>query len=133
MTRPAFGLNRLASRAVRGPLSVIFPVLCLALLFGCASPPAPSSGAGPERSGAQQTTGPKRIVAVTPGTPLAFNERVSRAVVSGPYRGGPELEWLVNSSLTIVDDRGTRLGQLAEKPPTTENGLWKGFPDGPME
>jgi peptide/nickel transport system substrate-binding protein len=68
-----------------------------------------------------------------PSQPLAFYERVARAVAQGPYRGGVDLEWLLNSALTVVDDKGVLRGQLAEDAPTADNGLWKLFPDGTME
>ena len=95
----------------RKTAAVLFSLLSLALVAGCIAPQAATPGAVGERSGAPaRASTPKRIVAATPGSPLAFNERVARAVVSGPYRGGPELEWLMNSALTIVDDKGPGSG-----------------------
>jgi peptide/nickel transport system substrate-binding protein len=77
--------------------------------------------------------GPTRLVASAQVDPRAFNSQVARAVAGGRLRGGPELEWLVSSGLTVADDRGALQGQLAEAAPSTENGLWKLFPDGRME
>src|SRR5688572_12532708 len=111
--------------------------ICLLLtLFAACGPAAAPSGRGAE--GARSTegsapSGPKRLLAAAPSQPLAFYERVARAVAQGPYRGGVDLEWLVNSALTVVDDKGVLRGQLAEDAPTVENGLWKLFPDGSME
>src|SRR5437773_2011397 len=89
--------------------------ILLALLTAC----SPTRGAsGPGGQGAQAVegavAGPKRLLAAAPSQPLAFYERVARAVAQGPYRGGVDLEWLVNSALTVVDDKGVLRGQLAE-------------------
>src|SRR5687767_10202111 len=97
----------------------------LVLIVGCASAGAPGGAAqrsstAPEGRAAQ----PKRLVASIQADPKAFNDKVARATSSGPVRGGPELEWLMNSGLTAVDDRGVKHGQIAEAAPSTENGLW---------
>jgi peptide/nickel transport system substrate-binding protein len=107
--------------------------LLVLLAAGCA--PTGNSGAQERQASAEgrSAAGPKRLVAVAPAQPLAFNERVARATAAGPYRGGIDLEWLLNSALTVVDDKGVLQPQLAEHAPTTENGLWKVFPDGRME
>jgi peptide/nickel transport system substrate-binding protein len=65
--------------------------------------------------------------------PRAFHEGVNRASTAGPPRGGPELAWLLNSGLTVIDDRGEVQGQLADAAPSIENGRWRLFPDGRME
>src|SRR5436305_1276375 len=112
------------------------PVAWLALavlLAGCVSAGAPGEAAqrgsaAPESRPAQ----PKRLVASIQADPKAFNDKVARATSSGPIRGGPELEWLMNSGLTAVDDRGVMHGQVAEAAPSTENGLWVVHPDGRM-
>ncbi len=51
----------------------------------------------------------------------------------GRVRGVNELELLVHAGLTIENDAGDRLPQLAETVPSIENGLWKVLPDGRME
>src|SRR4051794_37727654 len=90
-------------------------VLLLTLLAAC-SPGAGSPSRSVEGARAADvggSSGPKRLLAAAPAQPLAFYERVARAVAQGPYRGGVDLEWLVNSALTVVDDKGTLRGQLA--------------------
>ncbi len=55
------------------------------------------------------------------------------AVGSGTIPGGDAIEELVNSGLTLLDNRGTLHPQLADAVPTLENGRWKLLPDGRME
>jgi ABC-type transport system substrate-binding protein len=47
--------------------------------------------------------------------------------------GAGAVDRLVSSGLTVTDDAGVRLPQLAEAVPTTDNGLWRVLPDGRME
>jgi peptide/nickel transport system substrate-binding protein len=94
---------------------------------GSSSPPAAGLSAG------EAGRAPSRLVASIQADPRAFNGQVARGISGGRIRGGPELEWLVSSGLTVPDDRGTLLGQLAEAAPSAENGLWKVLPDGRME
>lgn len=111
-------------------------LLWLALvLAGCAPSardPAPP-GTIPQSGDREPGRGTSRLVASIQADPRAFNGQVARAIAGGRIRGGPELEWLVSSGLTVPDDRGELRGQLAETAPSTENGLWKLFPDGRME
>ncbi len=110
-------------------------IASLLLLVGCAAggrQSAPAGGASVESEPAARGA-PKVLVAGMQTDPRAFNSQVARATSSGPIRGGPELEWLLNAGLTIVDDRGVMRPQLAETPATVENGGWKLFPDGRME
>jgi peptide/nickel transport system substrate-binding protein len=112
----------------------VWSIALLAIVTGCTSAGAPGgpaqrSGAAPDSRAGQ----PKRLVASIQADPKAFNDKVARATSSGPVRGGPELEWLLNSGLTAVDDRGVLHGQIAEAAPSTENGLWVVHPDGRME
>ncbi len=108
-------------------------LLLVLLVIGC----GPSNPTGtPDRDAASASApaiGPKRLVASLQADPRAFNDKVALATSSGPIRGGPELEWLLNSALSASDDRGALVGQLAEAAPSIENGLWKLLPDGRME
>src|SRR5687767_10303056 len=86
--------------------------LGLALIAGCA-PAAPSPtlpSAAPQSGDREPTRGPSRLVASIQADPRAFNGQVARAVAGGRIRGGPELEWLVSSGLTVPDDRGALQG-----------------------
>jgi peptide/nickel transport system substrate-binding protein len=47
--------------------------------------------------------------------------------------GTSEIEKLVNSGLTVQGARGPLEPRLAEAVPTTDNGMWRVFPDGRME
>ena len=40
---------------------------------------------------------------------------------------------MIHAGLTLVDGQGVRRPQLAEQVPSTENDLWRVFPDGRME
>jgi peptide/nickel transport system substrate-binding protein len=109
--------------------------LILMLVAGCA-PGERARGTGEPGSQARESgtvRAPKRLVVSTQVDPRAFHEGVNRASTAGPPRGGPELAWLLNSGLTVVDNRGDVVGQLAETAPTIENGRWQLFPDGRME
>jgi peptide/nickel transport system substrate-binding protein len=115
--------------------SRIWLALVALLLAACSS--GPTSGATPPGVGRPSesitNSAPKVLVAGMGTDVRAFNQRVARATSSGPLRGGPELEWLLNGGLTKVDERGNTIPELAEAAPTVENGRWKIFPDGRME
>lgn len=99
--------------------------LLLALTLGCAGP------AGNVRADTAAPTQPKRVVAAI----------ISQAnILSWKLSAGTELragidtvEQLIHAGLSLVDDQRLMRPQLAEAVPTTENGLWKVFPDGTME
>jgi peptide/nickel transport system substrate-binding protein len=98
------------------------------VLTACAptSGPTVASNAGQVSSGA-----PKRMVAAMMSDPPAISRE--NLAASGSIQGGDVLEALVNSGLSIPDQSGTLLPQLAETLPTVENGLWKVLPGGRME
>lgn len=99
------------------------------LVAACA--PQPSVG-GPQTSSAPQSLAPRRIVLAIMDNPPTLNERIS-TTGGGAVLGGAELERLVLTGLVRKDDRGVLRPQLAEAVPSTENGLWRVFPDGRME
>ncbi|HZT07124.1 MAG TPA: hypothetical protein VFC51_08850 [Chloroflexota bacterium] len=82
------------TRTVRA-LWEIAPVFSLVSRAG---PGRAGSRSGEIPAGTVQATGPKVLVAAAPANPVGFSERVSRAVVQGPYRGGVDLEWLLNGT-----------------------------------
>jgi peptide/nickel transport system substrate-binding protein len=111
-------------------------VSSFALVVAACGPAGSPGAVPPPASGADApdpSTTPTRLVASIQADPRAFNGQVARGIAGGRIRGGPELEWLVTSGLTVPDDRGTLQGQLAEAAPSAENGLWKVLPDGRME
>jgi peptide/nickel transport system substrate-binding protein len=75
---------------------------------------------------------PKRISVGIMIEPQAFRSQLSRSSL-GSIPGSQELEQLVNAGLTIADQQGKLVPELAEAVPTVENGLWKVLPDGRME
>jgi peptide/nickel transport system substrate-binding protein len=89
-----------------------------------------------ERSSAEDTTArapgaPKRLVAAMMSDPPTISRE--NLAASGSIQGGDVLEALVNSGLSIPNDAGTLVPQLAEAVPTVENGQWQVFPDGRMQ
>lgn len=102
---------------------------CLAVLIaaGCASP-APGGGASDRQSAAQ--AGSKRIVAAITGDPHTVYQKLNPQSAT---RGIDALEKLVHVGLTANNDQDVRIPRLAEAVPSTENGLWRTFPDGRME
>jgi peptide/nickel transport system substrate-binding protein len=123
-------MRALGQRLVRGAA-----VVAALVLVGCASGgrSAGAPGVAPAAGEPAARGAPRVLVAGMQTDPRAFNTKVARGTASGPIRGGPELEWLLNSGLTMVDEKGVMRGQLAETPPTVENGGWRLFPDGRME
>src|SRR5205823_4661451 len=56
-----------------------------------------------------------------------------RFVVSSNNAGYNEMSGLYKSKLTVYNDAGVLIPQLAEQVPTLDNGLWKVLPDNTME
>ncbi|HEY3118212.1 MAG TPA: peptide ABC transporter substrate-binding protein [Chloroflexota bacterium] len=100
----------------------------LALMIGCAAPPAN----GPTVGSSGPNAGPKRIVAAINSNPPTLSSSDIGAG-SGTYQGGDAIEDLINGGLAVVDNRSTLVPQLSEMVPSTDNGLWQVFPDGTME
>ncbi len=100
------------------------------LVAGCA--PARSVGQSPAQGG-QTAASKKQIVVVARGEPYTLNRTISDAQ-PGAVAGIMEIAWLLNTRLGDVQERQRVVGtRLAEVAPTTDNGLWKVFPDGRME
>lgn len=90
----------------------------LAVSCAAPSPAAQSGSAAPSAPAA-----PKRISVAALVDPSDWRDNRARPFVPG----------LTMSGLTVEDETGARRAQLAEAVPTTENGLWRVFPDGRME
>jgi peptide/nickel transport system substrate-binding protein len=80
----------------------------------------------------EQPRATKRITAAIKGEPKTLSRTVS-GIGSGQVQGSAELERLINTGLSLLDDSGTLRPGLAEQIPSPENGLWKVLPDGTME
>ena len=106
----------------------LFVLLALALT-ACAGPGPAAPQAS--RSDGERSTTPVRIRAAIQGEPRTLSRTMNGNV--GRVRGVNELELLIHSGLSVENNEGTRLPQLAETLPSIENGLWKVFPDGRME
>lgn len=102
--------------------------LAAALLVSCA-PARPGAAPAAEAPAPQGVAGPRRIVAAIKTVPPFLYQKLNPANVSG----GPELCDLVSAALAVRDDRGELVPRLAAAVPSTENGLWRVFPDGRME
>ncbi len=106
--------------------------LILVLVASACAPATPRSSEGGGSSSASGSTTPRRISVGIMIEPQAFRSQLSRSSL-GSIPGSQELEQLVNAGLTIADNQGRLVPQLAEAVPTVENGLWRVFPDGRME
>ena len=103
--------------------------MCVVVLAACAPPrTAPPGAAGTDGA---QPAAKKKIVAGVPGDPAIFSNMLARAG-AGNAGGVGEIERLLNTGLSVIDDRGALRPVLGESVPTTENGGWQVFPDGRM-
>ena len=101
--------------------------LLAAVLLASACGPADRRGqAGGEST--HQAAALKRITAA-----MFADPKVLHSALAASQTGLGYLYDLVNSGMTIVDNRGFRRAQLAEDVPSLENGLWRLLPDGRME
>lgn len=108
--------------------AVVFPLIIAALIAGCASPQV---GAGTQGS-AERISAPKRVVTAIRGNPK-FVPSSLNAGGGGRIDGNSELSGLTSSGLSLEHPNGQRVPLIAEAVPTTDNGLWRLFPDGRME
>lgn len=108
-------------------------LLAAAIFLAACTAPAQPPGASPARPvpEAQRPPGPKRITAAVVSNVPTLVDRLAAGGVGVP--GLPDLERLISPGLTIADAQGALRPLLAEAAPTTENGLWRVFPDGRME
>lgn len=103
-------------------------LVALTAVVSCA-PTAPAQDR-PIGSAESPRSGPiKRVTAAIP----AELTTVHGALNAGAGGQGRAIQELVLAGLTTADPLGNLYPQLAEAVPSTENGLWKVFPDGRME
>jgi peptide/nickel transport system substrate-binding protein len=106
-----------------------FPVVGLLLAVACAPTP---QGSAPAIGEAQKPGQPKRVVAAIQSNPPTLSaEQVGAG--SGTLQGGDGLEDLVNGGMSMLNNQGGVVAQVAGQVPSIENGLWKLLPDGRME
>jgi len=107
-------------------------LLCalLVILAGC----APAAREAPTGSGTAskvaEARAPKVMVASIFGVPPSLDQRF---VISSNNAGYLELGGLYSSKLSVYNDDGVLVPQLAENIPTLENSLWRTLPDNTME
>jgi peptide/nickel transport system substrate-binding protein len=109
--------------------SPLWPIAVAALLVAISCSPDPAAKRPSQGSVPAPSVGQKRLVAAVAIEPEFLYHQLNPSHV----RGGNALEEMVNAGLARMDDRGALGPQLAERVPTTENGLWTVLPDGRME
>jgi peptide/nickel transport system substrate-binding protein len=106
------------------------------VVLSCAPAPraAPAGGGQAATANSASVAAPKAITAAFLSDPPTLMNRVNSAVAGGRTSAGiSELADIVNSSMTVVAERGAVEPRLAEAVPTLENGLWRVLPDGRTE
>lgn len=119
----------MASRAKR------LAFVCLAALVAltaCAPAEVRTTGAGGESESARPAV-KKRINAAAMGALTTVSGLLAISGTGSNLPGTGEVERLLNAGLTSRGATQPLEPLLAEALPTTENGLWKVFPDGRME
>lgn len=101
-------------------------------LFLLALACAPAPGVRPSESGTSPSPARKRITAAIQGQPVSVIYAVQTGAASNTP-GVDAIEEMVAAGMTHLDAQGKLVPQLAEAIPTTDNGLWRLFPDGRME
>src|SRR5581483_6135530 len=111
-------------------IAVLLAIIASVVACSGGGQAGPAARAAPAAATSPAT--PKRIVAAAVAEPSALRSQLSRSS-AGSLPGTREMEQLVHAGLTIADDQGRLVPELAEAVPSVENGLWKVFPDGRME
>ena len=101
----------------------------LIALTACA-PPSQGERNASTTGNSAQLRAPKIMVASIFGVPPSLDQRF---VVSSNNAGYIELGGLYSSKLTVYNDEGVLIPQLADSIPTLDNGLWRTLPDNTME
>jgi peptide/nickel transport system substrate-binding protein len=108
------------------------------ILSSCGPSEAAPGGAAPGGAvarGPRDQVPKKRLVAGIFSDPEGFQRNLTNPGGGGGTRaaGLIETENLVHAALVYMDEDNVLRPRLAEAVPSTENGLWKVFPDGRME
>lgn len=104
-------------------------IALLIALIACA-PPSQEDRRLRATGDSPEPRGPKVMVASIFGVPPSLDFRF---VVSSNNAGYNEMGGLYMSKLTVYNDEGVLVPQLADRSPTLENGLWRALPDDTME
>jgi peptide/nickel transport system substrate-binding protein len=109
--------------------AVSLPILLLALTLVACTAPASRQATDDPPGAPARTAAPKRIVASIMDEPPVLSTQL------GPpsARGLDAVEELVHAGMATIDRQGGLRAQLAEVPPSVENGLLHVLPDGRME
>lgn len=105
---------------------VLIALVGALLVSACGPSQGREDSAGQVDGGARPA--PRRLVAAVRSAPPTVSADLNTIIP-----GSGAIDRLVSSGLTVTNDDGVRLPQLAEAVPTTENGLWRVLPDGKME
>jgi peptide/nickel transport system substrate-binding protein len=114
-----------------GLILVLLAASCAPATPPAATQPASDSAAQSAPAAAPARTTPKRITVAILGELPSFWDDINPG--GGTVPGIGQFEGLASSGLLVEDENGAVQAQLAEAVPTTDNGLWKVFPDGRME
>src|SRR6266508_4150242 len=102
----------------------------LLLALAACAPRSQEARPGSTAGNSTQPRAPKVMVASIFGVPPSLDQRF---VVSSNNAGYVELGGLYSSKLTVYNDDGVLIPQLADNIPTLDNGLWRTLPDNTME
>ena len=101
----------------------------MVLLIACG--PGAATPRGVEAPAAQQgASAPKRLVLAIISEPVGFNLAIETQRLSVTQAG---LAYFIFPGLTVLNHQEALQATVGEAVPSTENGLWKLFPDGRME
>ncbi len=113
--------------------SRLLTLVALVLALGVASCAPAASTPSSQRTGAEApSSAPKRLVTAIRGV-VKFVPASLNAGGGGRIDGNAELNGLTSAGLVLQNAEGKWVPHMAESIPTTDNGLWKVFPDGRME
>lgn len=104
-------------------------ILSIILALGLAACAAPGTPSAADADRTRPAAAAKRMALGIIGDPAALFPGIDQRQAT-PTGG---IANLVNVSLTIADQEDILYPRLAREVPSTENGLWKVFPDGTME
>lgn len=109
----------------------VLGLILTVLATSCAPSTAGPSGSSPSAPASAASSTPKRINVAMLGELPSFWDDINPG--GGTIPGMGQFEGLASAGLATLDENDVLQAQLAEAVPSTDNGLWKVFPDGRME